>query len=55
MISGNDIKGTNDVHSTATGECNITGLKYVFKLWYYDNYEILSRTIILLILKCIYR
>ena len=30
MISGNDIKGTNDVHSTATGECNITRLKYVF-------------------------
>ena len=28
MISGNDINETNDVHSTATGECNITGLKY---------------------------
>ena len=23
MISDNDIKGTNDVHSTATGECYI--------------------------------
>ena len=32
MISGNDINGTNDVHSTATGECNITGLKYTFTI-----------------------
>ena len=32
MISGNDIKGTNDVDSTATGECNITGLKYTFTI-----------------------